>query len=659
MSRASPRIKEMEVGRRTGLVVPPTSAFLANEGLENPEQLFDAAAIVEESPNSSVDGSIGKGNDASTALADFAAAESRKPKVKVRFSLGDEVAEEFDSTSVNVLKPQHPVRKLITGKNRDSIDTMDLSSVSTAPSVASLKKDVDEADVEASRQSSEELEIASIVAVAQKHAKSQRPDILTASPIITNAPDFDYDDDDDDLIPPPPPDSPQHDDVEEEEELHTQPSDENDVDFPNTVDDDDDGDDNDGAGFEINDDDQDKDDEPDMNDTMNEQRRRKEKRMAKLAEKKRSNSNKKIKKKNGQTSHEDSDDEDIVKPKSKPKKKINPYSTHFSPKGVPGPRTYTQIPLSDLKADTPDDTNVRRSKRVRVPPLEFWRGEKPIFGGNDFGDEYDGVKNMPVVVGIAKPDPTPYKKRKIVPVVSNPKRKGGENQRRRDSDDGPTMIVAEEPFDSTTLRQKLPVNDGKVAHLWDERFQEARGISTCHVVWFCLFLQKWSILYFISNDVSRLVRFTEVVSYVSSAKSNDLPMSKTRKKSEGKIVGKAAQSFQMSNEENPAFPGYIVGHLLLPPKGIKDAESVGMCAQVFTVVKGQANSIEVAYGDPDHESATWDPLNAERFLLAPGDNFLVPPGNSYRLRNHSTSTECLLSWTIIRHNPSLLLNEEE
>jgi hypothetical protein len=478
MSRTSSRIKEMEVGRRTGLILPPTSAFIADEGLESPGQLFDAAAIVEESPNASVDGSVGKGHDASTALADFAATESKKPKVKVRFSLGDEVAETFDSRDVNTLKAQHPVRKLITGKNRDSIDTMDLSSVSTAPSVASLKKDVDEGDVEASRQNSEEAEIASIVAVAHKHAKPQNPAVLTDSPIISHAPDIGYDDDDDDLIPPPPPDSPQHDDVEEE--LHTQPGDENEVDFPNTVDEDDAGDDNDGAGFEMNEDDHDKDDEQEYKDAINELRRRKEERIEKLAEKKRSKSSKNDKKKTIQTDQDESDGEDVVKPKSKLKKKVNPYSTHFSPKGVPGPRTYTQIPLSDLKADTPEDTQVRRSKRVRVAPLEYWRGEKPIFGGNDFGDEFDGVKNMPVVIGISKPDPTPYKKRKVVPAVSNPKKKSGD-QRRGYNDDGPAMIAADEPFDSTTLRQKLPVNDGKVAHLWDERFQEARGISTFYI----------------------------------------------------------------------------------------------------------------------------------------------------------------------------------
>ena len=149
-----------------------------------------------------------------------------------------------------------------------------------------------------------------------------------------------------------------------------------------------------------------------------------------------------------------------------------------------------------------------------------------------------------------------------------------------------------------------------------------------------------------------------MVSYVASAKATDLPMSKTRTKSEGKVVGKAAQSFQMSNEENPAFPGYLAGHLLLPPKAIKDPESTGTCAQLFTVVRGQAKSIEVAYGNPERDT-DWDAKTAERFLLAPGDNFMIPPGNSYRLRNHSATTESLLSWTIIRPNPILLLNDEE
>jgi centromere protein C len=409
MNRASTRAKEMEVGRRTGLTLPSKSVFVHDDGLENPEQLFDAAAIVEASPNASIDGSAGRDNDASSALADFAAIESKKPKITVRFSLGDEVADQFDSTTAATIKTHHPVRKLITGnsKSRESIDTMDLSSVSTAPSVPGLKTDVDESDVEASRQSSEETEIAAIVSAAQKLTQSQKPAFLTSSPIAADAPDVGYDDnedeEDDDMIPPPPPDSPRHDEVEEE--LHTQPGDESGVDFPNTVDDDE----NDGPGFDMQDDEP-RDDSP----GSEQQHQQKQKRSKKLDVKTQEISSRNLKKRPIQSIHDESDSDDAVKPKSRPKKKNNPYSTHFSPKGMPGPRTFTEIPLSDFKPDTPTDSlNVRRSSRIRVAPLEYWRGEKPIFGGNDFGADYDGVKNMPVVIGIAKPDPTPYKKRKM------------------------------------------------------------------------------------------------------------------------------------------------------------------------------------------------------------------------------------------------------
>jgi centromere protein C len=133
----------------------------------------------------------------------------------------------------------------------------------------------------------------------------------------------------------------------------------------------------------------------------------------------------------------------------------------------------------------------------------------------------------------------------------------------------------------------------------------------------------------------------------------DLPISKSRKRSEGKVVGQAAQSFHMANEQNPTYPGYIVGSLILPPKAIKDAESVGLCAQVFTVVKCQPGAVEVAFSDPEQEGNGWDPETAQRFLLSVGDNFLVPPGNSYRVENHSKSIEAVLSWTIIRHNRNM------
>lgn len=99
----------------------------------------------------------------------------------------------------------------------------------------------------------------------------------------------------------------------------------------------------------------------------------------------------------------------------------------------------------------------------------------------------------------------------------------------------------------------------------------------------------------------------------------------------------------MRFENNPCEQGYTFGHLLLPPKGIKDAEFVSNYSAIFTVVKGQANSIEVAYANPEQEGSC-----IYRFLLAPGDIFIVPYGNAYRLVNHSNSTECLISFNLLK-----------
>jgi centromere protein C len=129
---------------------------------------------------------------------------------------------------------------------------------------------------------------------------------------------------------------------------------------------------------------------------------------------------------------------------------------------------------------------------------------------------------------------------------------------------------------------------------------------------------------------------------------SDLPVAGTRTKSESKKVGKAAQAFNVPNDDNDNYVGYIMGNLVLPTKAIKDAESVGPCSQTFTVCQSQPGALEVAYGDPEMADGALDPETAQRFLLGPGDMFRVPPGNCYRLENHSSTTACFLTWTIIR-----------
>ena len=92
----------------------------------------------------------------------------------------------------------------------------------------------------------------------------------------------------------------------------------------------------------------------------------------------------------------------------------------------------------------------------------------------------------------------------------------------------------------------------------------------------------------------------------------------------------------------------LLGSLQLPPTGIKDPESAGSCSLSFTVCSAQPKSVELAFGDPNEDEGAVTPKTAQRFLLGPGDMFRVLPGNSYRLENHSKTTDAFLSWTIIR-----------
>ena len=79
---------------------------------------------------------------------------------------------------------------------------------------------------------------------------------------------------------------------------------------------------------------------------------------------------------------------------------------------------------------------------------------------------------------------------------------------------------------------------------------------------------------------------------------------------------------------------------------------------VFSVVRGQPGTIEVAFGidddDDDNssesEAAPLHPERAQRFLLSPKDQFRVPPGNVYRIHNHSKKHEAYVTWVIIRGN---------
>lgn len=79
---------------------------------------------------------------------------------------------------------------------------------------------------------------------------------------------------------------------------------------------------------------------------------------------------------------------------------------------------------------------------------------------------------------------------------------------------------------------------------------------------------------------------------------------------------------------------------------MKDAEGVGRFMQVFYVVDCQQDGLEMGLAHP--ELPEYDERTAQRTLLRRGDFFCVPPGNIYRLENHSTAKAARLSYTIIK-----------
>ena len=141
------------------------------------------------------------------------------------------------------------------------------------------------------------------------------------------------------------------------------------------------------------------------------------------------------------------------------------------------------------------------------------------------------------------------------------------------------------------------------------------------------------------------VHTTEAVAYHDNIDYRTLPRVH-QEEGEGSVTGAAAQAFLFQPPRGSPLSGYLAGHLDLPPQGIKDHEPVGACTHVFTIVSGQPGSLEVAYAAAGEE---FQPTTATRFLLgSSSDMFRVPPGNRYRIENHSCTTPCRLTWTIIR-----------
>mmetsp|Transcript_17308 Transcript_17308/g.21151 ORF Transcript_17308/g.21151 Transcript_17308/m.21151 type:complete len:756 (-) Transcript_17308:470-2737(-) len=300
------------------------------------------------------------------------------------------------------------------------------------------------------------------------------------------------------------------------------------------------------------------------------------------------------------------------------RKKVRIATTKFRQGYPAGNRDYRAIPVTNYENENNDEDtdNLRRSKRRKFPPLDFWRNERVIYeANNEIGVLGEALGNMPVVSSVLTAEPTPYKKRKVVRLEEasgdrSKKVKGQESTLVEEK-----TIESLKPFNISKLRKKFKIQEGKVASVWDE----GRG----------------------------QIEERKIFCYPEDLIGHELPHIK-RNKGESKVFGLAAQAFNISADFSTLMPGYITGNLVLPPKGIKDAEGVGLCAQVFNIGDCQPKSVEVSIADPAINDGKYESKSAQRYFLSKGAMFHVPPGNIYRIENHSKKSECTLYWTIIR-----------
>ena len=371
-----------------------------------------------------------------------------------RFSLDGNAAGDGLDTSIERFRDKLEIGAISPGA---------LSHVSTAPPTPKFLEETPEKTPEKVRGAIEEDDDHIIAQQSIMPKVTIGVDTMQVSP---SAPDHDFpmesnhdDDDEDDLLPPPPPDDLHY--GEEQEAYTTEqfefPQDETltkirspvkqteasahqDVSQNFDVDDQDDG----GHGFEM------QSPEPGSNGSTTST----ETSLEPFQEKKRS----------GGTQKKQESDVSAKTPEPPRAQKKQKRVTMFSPPGYPiGNREMNAVPVSDFK-DSPK-AGVRRSRRMHVKPLAFWKNERVIYGPHDEkGDLGTEMGFMPVPTSVLNALPTPRKQRKTAPSQQGSKRGRPALQ--------PNVIESDKPFDDSRLRKKYMFLDGEYAQVWDEALEE-------------------------------------------------------------------------------------------------------------------------------------------------------------------------------------------
>jgi len=252
-----------------------------------------------------------------------------------------------------------------------------------------------------------------------------------------------------------------------------------------------------------------------------------------------------------------------------------------------------------------DGHSNRRSRRVtKGKKLAWWKGERPV---------YDGGR----MIGLLTANPTPQKKGKGGRLVKGSNSGNGVGVSKRllqgDDENGMRLIKTEEPIVLPDDVVYLSRSNGDDLLVWDDQSDGTRD--------------------------SKIVCYAETLQPPSA-----LPITQPRRPGKEEVCY-AAQSFSVP-EIGGKMSGWISGYVELPAGAIKDAEGVGECAQVFFISECQDGAIELGISDP--AEMEWRDDTAQRQLLKKGDSFYVPPGNIYRLENHSANQSCFIFWTIVK-----------
>lgn len=297
---------------------------------------------------------------------------------------------------------------------------------------------------------------------------------------------------------------------------------------------------------------------------------------------------------------------------------------------------------------------LRRSRRAtKGRRFAFWKGERPIY--------QEGT-----VVGVVEVEPTPKKKSKGLLVKrSSHAQQPRDNKRKRSSKTEETEGESEneEEEDEGTLRLVSKRKKAKTSTADEASDIEELPRIILPKQYNYLPAAKTDAFQVYDNLYEQITKESVVCSRAALPPPQPLPCPDNRP-SGNKRVGAARHLFHVA-ERPGSMPGWFAGKFLpsfflllpihpflllgfmdLPPLAIKDPENVGPLAQIFFVSDCQPESVEFALANPEDDD--WDDRTAQRVILSAGDSFYVPPGNMYRLENHSKVKTCKINWVIIK-----------